>query len=94
MKNNFESKFIQNLIYSNYGLRVKAEQIEGELDDNFKLNCDGKSDFFKIYPANSDLEFVTFQTNLLNHLKTFDNCLLYTSPSPRDGLLSRMPSSA
>ena len=22
------------------------------------------------------------------------NCLLYTSPSPRDGLLSRMPSSA
>ena len=25
---------------------------------------------------------------------TIDNCLLYTSPSPRDGLLSRMPSSA
>ena len=24
----------------------------------------------------------------------FDDCLLYTSPSPRDGLLSRMPSSA
>ena len=24
----------------------------------------------------------------------FYNCLLYTSPSPRDGLLSRMPSSA
>ena len=22
------------------------------------------------------------------------NCLLYTSPSPRDGILSRMPSSA
>ena len=27
--------------------------------------------------------------------RTFQNiCLLYTSPSPRDGLLSRMPSSA
>ena len=25
---------------------------------------------------------------------TFVGCLLYTSPSPRDGLLSRMPSSA
>ena len=25
---------------------------------------------------------------------THDACLLYTSPSPRDGLLSRMPSSA
>ena len=27
-------------------------------------------------------------------LEMFDTCLLYTSPSPRDGLLSRMPSSA
>ena len=25
---------------------------------------------------------------------TYKACLLYTSPSPRDGLLSRMPSSA
>ena len=25
---------------------------------------------------------------------SLDTCLLYTSPSPRDGLLSRMPSSA
>ena len=24
----------------------------------------------------------------------YEDCLLYTSPSPRDGLLSRMPSSA
>ena len=32
----------------------------------------------------------------LESLKTpqLHNCLLYTSPSPRDGLLSRMPSSA
>ena len=27
-------------------------------------------------------------------LKIVKACLLYTSPSPRDGLLSRMPSSA
>ena len=27
-------------------------------------------------------------------LREVDGCLLYTSPSPRDGLLSRMPSSA
>ena len=26
--------------------------------------------------------------------RRIDGCLLYTSPSPRDGLLSRMPSSA
>ena len=28
------------------------------------------------------------------HRVIASNCLLYTSPSPRDGLLSRMPSSA
>ena len=28
------------------------------------------------------------------HRKMVTACLLYTSPSPRDGLLSRMPSSA
>ena len=32
---------------------------------------------------------------LIEHLATqIESCLLYTSPSPRDGLLSRMPSSA
>ena len=31
----------------------------------------------------------TFKTGIL-----YEGCLLYTSPSPRDGLLSRMPSSA
>ena len=29
-----------------------------------------------------------------NHIDNLNGCLLYTSPSPRDGLLSRMPSSA
>ena len=36
-----------------------------------------------------------FALSFLNLLKLADrDCLLYTSPSPRDGLLSRMPSSA
>ena len=36
-----------------------------------------------------------FGLNVKEYPKTwFKNCLLYTSPSPRDGLLSRMPSSA
>ena len=30
----------------------------------------------------------------LHELDMIEGCLLYTSPSPRDGLLSRMPSSA
>ena len=33
------------------------------------------------------------QYNEINN-KYLSTCLLYTSPSPRDGLLSRMPSSA
>ena len=31
---------------------------------------------------------------MTRRLEPMDSCLLYTSPSPRDGLLSRMPSSA
>ena len=36
------------------------------------------------------------QTKIILEVKRIHsyNCLLYTSPSPRDGLLSRMPSSA
>ena len=42
---------------------------------------------------------VTGELTLATHMIMGDNdkikiCLLYTSPSPRDGLLSRMPSSA
>eukprot|EP01016_Furgasonia_blochmanni_P055154 TRINITY_DN9180_c0_g1_i4.p1 TRINITY_DN9180_c0_g1~~TRINITY_DN9180_c0_g1_i4.p1 ORF type:complete len:403 (+),score=104.65 TRINITY_DN9180_c0_g1_i4:73-1281(+) len=33
-------------------------------------------------------------TNITDHQGSHFTCLLYTSPSPRDGLLSRMPSSA
>ena len=47
----------------------------------------------------SQLKDPYFKKNLVT-LATYDSnmkirdCLLYTSPSPRDGLLSRMPSSA
>ena len=34
------------------------------------------------------------ELNNLGINENFEDCLLYTSPSPRDGLLSRMPSSA
>ena len=59
-------------------------------------------------PADAKVRFMSRQTTemiistgsgnlrLMNtHLEFFsESCLLYTSPSPRDGLLSRMPSSA
>src|SRR5664279_4582112 len=43
----------------------------------------------KTVPRLGYLGIVTLTTIMLYYL-----CLLYTSPSPRDGLLSRMPSSA
>ena len=47
-------------------------------------------------------EFINNQAGTIDGTQTVENgvlagpitCLLYTSPSPRDGLLSRMPSSA
>ena len=72
MKNKFELKFIEDLIYSNYGIKVKAKQVAGELDDNFKINHNDKSYFFKIYSTNTDLEFVKFQTNILHTLKNLN----------------------
>ena len=42
-------------------------------------------------------EFIKFESeikDLEQLIKDKSSCLLYTSPSPRDGLLSRMPSSA
>ena len=35
-----------------------------------------------------------WEVAVVNHLKSFKACLLYTSPSPRDRTRSRMPSSA
>ena len=39
-------------------------------------------------------EFTDRLVHINRVAKTVKGCLLYTSPSPRDGLLSRMPSSA
>ena len=48
-------------------------------------------------PLNYDYVLVDNQHGKWDETDTFNafrSCLLYTSPSPRDGLLSRMPSSA
>ena len=56
------------------------------------------NDILKIYPPAAqqvlkELVYLPEVLSILNdHLQM--TCLLYTSPSPRDGLLSRMPSSA
>ena len=49
------------------------------------------SAFFRAFENNG---FVVFAVFLQKVVEVVLSCLLYTSPSPRDGLLSRMPSSA
>ena len=57
------------------------------------IKCEGVYKIFgenakkMLEEANGNVDAKTFQDNGCI-------CLLYTSPSPRDGLLSRMPSSA
>ena len=46
------------------------------------------------YLAEFGVVFLMFVIGLEFNLPKLKSCLLYTSPSPRDGLLSRMPSSA
>ena len=52
----------------------------------------------KLYFSATEEENYTYYGNVdvdFNKRTSIDcTCLLYTSPSPRDGLLSRMPSSA
>ena len=57
----------------------------GEEVANAKKNADGPSWKRAAWPPDPNGELTSALTG---------DCLLYTSPSPRDGLLSRMPSSA
>ena len=52
-------------------------------------------DSTRISFVNRESEFDSVE-DLCDHIQLhgYYGCLLYTSPSPRDGLLSRMPSSA
>ena len=62
--------------------KTKYKTLEGEsvepIQPGFVRDC---REFYKKYDE-------------VENFKIYGNCLLYTSPSPRDGLLSRMPSSA
>ena len=48
----------------------------------------------KVWDADRDREQLRVRANSVLAVALSPDCLLYTSPSPRDGLLSRMPSSA
>ena len=55
--------------------------------------ADRQGPYYQEYGFEID-ENATVLDGLIKVREEIDGCLLYTSPSPRDGLLSRMPSSA
>ena len=69
MKNKFELSFVEKLVFSDYKIKSKATQINGEIDDNFKLVSKNNTYFFKIYPKNTEEKFIEFQVNILHSLK-------------------------
>ena len=63
-----------------------------EIKNVYKIFGDNPSKVLPMVQEGATKEQVLEETG---HTVGLDNvCLLYTSPSPRDGLLSRMPSSA
>ena len=72
------SKF-PNLFINNWSWHRYQKVLDEKLMLNASKRMEGEHDFFAFQKSGS---------NRIN------SCLLYTSPSPRDGLLSRMPSSA
>ena len=69
----------------NIDIKMAARYEELENDNTF----DPKLSFLYKFS-----DYLAFRGSLSSSFREPSFCLLYTSPSPRDGLLSRMPSSA
>ena len=86
--------------------KAKTDARQKAIDDNFKNRAEQVDEEIEIERAllrrrivEERLDPVQVAEENLRIYKQMQkalgkNCLLYTSPSPRDGLLSRMPSSA
>ena len=90
------SKMKKNLLFRCAKLSTLNEQDIRVLEN---LNPHAIIDFrdpkeVKMAPDNLSPKLLAKYINLPISASTLSSCLLYTSPSPRDGLLSRMPSSA
>ena len=85
-------KNIKAIIFDAYGTLFDVNSAAEKCKDKIGDKWEG----FANYWRTTQLEY-TWLRSLMKRHKDFwqvTDCLLYTSPSPRDGLLSRMPSSA
>ena len=76
-----------SVLLRNERVQSQQELVHGVMLGAELLDLGGSKDVWGEHHAQ-------FQTLRLAHVAKVVLCLLYTSPSPRDGLLSRMPSSA
>ena len=85
-----------NIPYS----KLKFELVNVLVDEGYLKSCDKSEEnnkpiievglkYFNESPVIKELKRVSKPS-----LRKYSSCLLYTSPSPRDGSISRMPSSA
>ena len=61
---------------------------------NYSLSLRFSDEYYKIKLEETDEKYSEVSQELLNKIAKLEDCLLYTSPSPRDITPSRMPSSA
>ena len=80
--------FSQKMI-GTWELRERVDLLHNKNGDWFTLN----PPFFTV-TLNEDKTYVQSRDTFILETGTYSICLLYTSPSPRDATLSRMPSSA
>ena len=81
-----------NLGFNNV-LELEPLREQASLRNYFRIHTESNSKIGVITRPESE-EIKLFELYSCYLLDQGISCLLYTSPSPRDGLLSRMPSSA
>ena len=88
-KRTFTSERQRNLLFRAARLYWEQKYADSEVVPKRKVDCE----LYKYVLYYLEVRQV-FLDPKLSLKKLSEICLLYTSPSPRDGLLSRMPSSA
>ena len=76
------------------GEALLAAFSEGVVSQGVDVRDIGRASTDLLYFASGYLEAPGVMLTASHNPASYNGCLLYTSPSPRDGLLSRMPSSA
>ena len=77
----------------NITMVLTRKQNDSEFDNVSKVKSEITS-WLEDLDFTVEFDTETYDEKAKDILWEYVSCLLYTSPSPRDGLLSRMPSSA